>query len=230
MCDDRLWRRADDAISKAIAAHGVEATFVDFHADAQVSAMAQRSLQAASGPLIAIGFSMGGIVALEMARLAPERIVGLALIDTTSHPDSRGPQRLRQQDDVRQGLLERVVTEELKPNYLAPCHRDDKDMLALLRDMAMDLGPEIFITQSEALRTRADYTPLLSQLKMPVLLACGEHDTLCAPQIHQAMAAAFTDSRLHIIANSGHILPLEQPLVLARLLSQFLTTTLGANP
>lgn len=189
--------------------------------------MAQRALDANDGALIPIGFSMGGIVALEMAHLAPDRIVGLGLIDTTSHADTRGAERLRQQDDVRAGQLQRIVREEMKPNYLAPCHAKDNQMLDLLCDMAMEMGPDIFITQSEALRTRADLTPILADLTMPTIIASGSDDILCSPQRHREMAAAISNSQLHLIPDSGHILPLEQPHILAGLLSQFLTTTLG---
>lgn len=227
MCDARLWSGGEDAITRAINACGLAFTCVDFHDDATITQMALRALRSRDGPLIPIGFSMGGIVALEMARLAQDRIVALALIDTTSHPDTRGTERLRQQDDVRAGHLQRIVTDEMKPSYLAPCHAKDTTMLDLLCGMAMDLGPDIFITQSEALRTRADLTPILAELTVPTIIASGSDDILCSPQRHREMAAAISNAQLHLIPDSGHILPLEQPHILARLLSQFLTTILG---
>jgi pimeloyl-ACP methyl ester carboxylesterase len=229
MCDARLWAGGDGAIFKAIAGHGLTHRCVDFRDDSSITAMANRALELVAGPLIVIGFSMGGIVALEMARIAPDRLIGLGLIDTTSHADTRGPQRLRQQDDVRAGKLEQVVVQELKPNYLAPCHAGDTGLLTLLCDMAMQLGPGVFIAQSEALRTRADLTPTLGALTMPVLLACGAHDALCPPSVHHEMANLISQAHLHIVADAGHILSLEQPQAFAGLLSQFLTTTLGTR-
>jgi pimeloyl-ACP methyl ester carboxylesterase len=230
MCDRRLWTGGDNAILKAIEACGLNLSHVNFENDASIEAMAARALNTCEGALISIGFSMGGIVALEMYKQEPNRITALGLIDTTSHADTRGPERLRQQEDIRQGHLERVVLEELKPNYLAICHAKDASLLGLLRDMAMALGPEIFIAQSEALRTRADLTPMLGDIVVPVMLACGREDALCPPKLHQDMAAIIKDARVTIVENAGHILPLEQPTILAALITQFLTSTLGPKP
>ena len=119
MCDARLWDGVDRAIIRAMDAFDLTSTTVDFEQDDSIKSMACRALSISQGPLIPIGFSMGGIVALEMYRQAPGRILALGLIDTTAHPDSRGNERLRQQADIRAGDLERVVLEELKPNYLA---------------------------------------------------------------------------------------------------------------
>jgi pimeloyl-ACP methyl ester carboxylesterase len=230
MCDARLWTGGNGAIIKAIEACGLAFSHVDFKNDTSIKAMAHRALSKTDGALIPIGFSMGGIVALEMYNQAPDRTAALGLIDTTSLADTRGPERLRQQDDIRQGHLERVVLEELKPNYLAACHAKDADLLALLRDMAMALGPNVFIAQSEALRTRSDLTPALADINVPVMLACGREDTLCPPRRHEQMATMIKDANLTIVEDAGHILPLEQPVTLAGLLSNFLTSTLGAKP
>jgi pimeloyl-ACP methyl ester carboxylesterase len=224
MCDARLWAGGDSVVIKAIKTLGFEVSCVDFEDDARIDIMAARALNTVQGSLIPIGFSMGGLVALDMFRQAPDRIVAMGLIDTTSYADTRGPERLRQQDDVRQGQLERVVLEELKPNYLAACHAKDTDLLALLRDMAMAIGPDVFIAQSEALRTRADLTHLLSDIDVPVLLACGREDLLCSPELHERLTAIIKDASLTIVEDAGHILPLEQPAVLAGLLSHFLTS------
>jgi pimeloyl-ACP methyl ester carboxylesterase len=230
MCDERLWAGGDRAIIMAIEALGLEVSSVDFENDARIDAMATRALNTVKGALIPVGFSMGGIVALEMNRQAPDRIVALGLIDTTSYADTRSAQRLRQQNDVRQGQLERVVLEELKPNYLAACHAKDANMLSLLRDMAMTLGPDVFIAQSEALRTRADLTPVLGDIDVPVMLACGREDVLCPPELHVRLSAMIKDATLTIVESAGHILPLEQPVILAGLLSHFLTSRLGTHP
>ena len=104
----------------------------------------------------------------------------LGAMTTVSAADlpERAPRRPVQQAEVRAGGLERVLVEELKPNYLAAANRANAPLLALLRDMGMALGPNVFVRQSEALRTRADLTPTLAALDVPVLLltrprACG---------------------------------------------------------
>ena len=218
MCDARLWT----AEVRAALPGAVDA---DLARDDTIEVMARRALDAAEGAVLPVGFSMGGIVALAMARLAPKRIAGLVLLDTNPGADlpERATVRPRQQADVRAGALERVVVEELKPNYLATANRGNVAFLALLRDMALALGPDVFVRQSEALRTRPDQRDVLPALAVPVLLACGAEDALCPPEWHRAMAATTCDATLEVIEGAGHMLPLEQPQRLAALIRRWRT-------
>jgi pimeloyl-ACP methyl ester carboxylesterase len=217
MCDRRLW----PAEVRAVLGDAADA---DLTLDDTIAAMADRALAATQGPLVAIGFSMGAIVAVEMAIKAPDRIAGLVLIgyNATADLPERAAHRPVQQAEVRGGGLERVLVEELKPNYLAAANRGDLPLLTLLRDMGMALGPEVFVRQSEALRTRADRVEALTRLACPVLLMAGEEDALCPPDWHRRWQGLIPDAELHIAA-SGHMLPLEAPLVLAERLSAWLT-------
>jgi len=210
MCDARLW-------TYDVRSSLPGAVDVAFLTETTIDAMAYKALAAADGPLLPVGFSMGGIVALAMARLAPERIAAMILIDTNPSADlpDRAAVRPRQQEDVRAGHLERIVVEELKPNYLAAAHRENRQLLDLLRAMALSLGEASFIAQSEALRTRPDQRAVIRQLDVPLLLACGAEDRLCLPEWHRAMADDARHATLHIIAGAGHMLPLEQPVALA---------------
>ena len=219
MCDARLWGGLC----------GVDGVHADFSRDDSIEKMAQRLLFEHQGPLIPVGFSMGGIVALEMARQAPERIVGLILSDTNAGADLPERTALRpvQQYRVRNGDLATIVADELKPAYLAAQNRDDEEMKALLFDMAMDLGDEVFIRQSEALRTRADLGPVLDHFAGPVLFLCGAEDALCPPEWHHAMAARCNDAEIHIVAGAGHLLPLEQPKQFSAIVSDWLTRKFG---
>jgi pimeloyl-ACP methyl ester carboxylesterase len=226
MCDARLWSGNDNAILRTITAFDYEFTCVDFKTDASIEAMAMRTLDITDSPLIVIGFSMGGIVALQMAQMAPQRLIGLCLIDTTANLDKNNHERLRQQSDVRAGFLERVIVDELKPRYLAKVHERIEPLLSLIRDMAVRLGPEVFVAQSEALRTRKDLTPVLTQLLMPVFLACGNEDRLCPPSLHQSMARKIKHASFHNIAYAGHLLPLEQPTLMSDVLVDFFLTLL----
>lgn len=219
MCDARLWGGLC----------GVDGVHADFSRDDSIEKMAQRLLFEHQGPLIPVGFSIGGIVALEMARQAPERIVGLILSDTNAGADlpERAALRPVQQYRVRNGDLATIVADELKPAYLAAQNRDDEEMKALLFDMAMDLGDEVFIRQSEALRTRADLGPVLDHFAGPVLFLCGAEDALCPPEWHHAMAARCNDAEIHIVAGAGHLLPLEQPKQFSAIVSDWLTRKFG---
>lgn len=216
MCDARLW-------TAAVRSRLPGALDADTARDATIAAMAERALALTDGPLLPVGFSMGGIVALEMARRAPERIAALVLLDTNATADlpERAAVRPRQQADVRAGGLERIVTEELKPNYLAAANRGDTALLTLLRDMALTLGPDVFVAQSEALRTRADLSGVLVTLDVPVLVACGAEDTLCPPDWHWALAASARRATLAVVAGAGHMLPLEQPTQLAAQIAEW---------
>lgn len=217
MCDGRLWTPA----VRAVLPGAVDA---DLSRDDTIDGMAERALAAVQGPLLPVGFSMGGIVALRMAALAPERIAGLVLLDTNASADlpERAAARPGQQAAVRAGALERVVVEELKPNYLAAASRGNAALLGLLRAMAMDLGPDVFVRQSEALRTRPDQRDVLPRLAVSVLLMCGAEDRLCPPAWHRAMAASARAATLHVVGDAGHMLPLERADALALHLSDWL--------
>ncbi|MEO6113849.1 MAG: alpha/beta hydrolase [Sphingomicrobium sp.] len=206
MCDERLWRD----MPRALLARAVHA---DLSLDDSIPAMAGRTLAATDGMLIPIGLSMGGIVALEMTRQAPARINGLVLSDTNAGADlpERAAARPAQQERVRAGELETLVANELKPAYLAERNRNNQPLRALILQMAVDLGEEVFIRQSEALRTRSDLRGVLDKFVGPVLLTCGAEDRLCPPEWHYAMAARCANAEVEVIDEAGHLLPLEQP-------------------
>lgn len=130
MCDARVWT---DAVRDILPA----AMDADLTRDDTIAAMAARALAAADGPLLPIGFSMGAIVAVEMWCQAPTHIAGLVLVgyNATADLPERAAQRPVQQAEVQSGGLERVLVEELKPNYLAATRRGDAALLDLLRDM-----------------------------------------------------------------------------------------------
>lgn len=230
MCDRRLWEGGEGALLDGIGRLGFDTVRPALDAPT-VADMAAGVLAQTDGALIAIGFSMGAIVALDMARQARDRIVALGLIDANASADlsERAAQRPRQQAEVRAGRLEQVVVEELKPNYLATANRGDKALLALLRDMALSLGPDVFVRQSEALRTRSDLTYVLAGFAGPVFLACGAEDRLCPPIWHERWAGLARRSELHVIDGAGHMLPLEQPERLAASLLDWLSRVKDAH-
>ncbi len=214
MCDARLWRPVADRLTAA----GHTATALGAPTGDSIAAMAQGVLSAHTGPLVSVGFSMGAIVAATMATLAPDRISGLGLVAFNASADlpDRAAARPRQQERVREGALAAIVSDELKPNYLALANRDNAALRALVMDMAEAVGPARFLSQSEALRTRNDLRPDLAGLAMPVMLAAGREDRLCPPAWHAVWRDAIgPHARLHVIDDAGHLVPLEQPEALA---------------
>lgn len=217
MCDARLW---PDVVRDVLPG----AVDADLSRDASIAAMAQRVLAETQGRLLPVGFSMGAIVAVEMWTQAPDRIVGLVLTgyNATADLPERAAHRPVQQAEVRGGGLERVLVEELKPNYLAARNRGDRVLLDLLRDMGIRLGPDVFVAQSEALRLRQDRVDTLPGITVPVLYACGAEDALCPPAWHRRWEAMTADSRFIQLADVGHMLPLEAPDTLADLIEQWI--------
>lgn len=222
MCDARLWT----ADVRNVLTGAVDG---DLTRDDSIAAMAARVLSATEGVLLPAGFSMGAIVAVEMAVQAPERIAGLVLAgyNATADLPERAAHRPVQQAEVIAGGLERVLVEELKPNYLAAENRHDATLLELLRDMGMALGPEVFLRQSEALRLRKDRRADIAAFKVPLLYLCGSQDALCPPAWHRNWAAQTPRAHFEEIAGAGHMLPLEAPARLAEVIQQWLENNQG---
>lgn len=158
------------------------------------------------------GLSMGGILAMEILRQAPDRVLGLALLDTNplAERDEIKQRRAVQMAAARAGELARVMRDDMKPNYLADGpHR--QEILDLCMAMALDLGPEVFVQQSLALRDRKDQCQTLRRFARPSLVLCGRQDRLCPVERHQLMAELLPAARLEIIDGAGHLATLEQP-------------------
>ena len=208
--------------------------FAEFSTHRQVIAMpltgrdsikliAQDILLKAPNRFALLGLSMGGIVAMEMTRQAPERITRLALLDT--NPLADAPERvvIREQQIKRaeEGELHAVMRDEMKPNYLAEGN-NKAAILELCMDMAKALGPQVFIDQSKALQTRPDQCNTLKKVQVPTLIACGEHDSLCPLEKHQLMHSLVAQSKLSVICGAGHLPTLEQPELTNQELKQWL--------
>lgn len=219
MCDRRLWT---DPVRDVLAG----AVDADTTRDASIAGMAERALGNTDGPLLVVGHSMGAIVAVEMWCRAPARIAGLVLLcyNATADLPERAAHRPTQQAEVRSGGLERVLIEELKPNYLAAANRGNAALLALLREMGMALGPDVFVAQSEALRQRHDRVDDLAQISVPVLYGCGAEDALCPPQWHRRWQTQTPGASFVEFDGAGHMLPLEAPQALAAAIADFLQT------
>ncbi len=207
MCDARLFGPQIAALSGTRALH-----LSPLGAHDRIEALAAEVLTHAPPRFALAGLSMGGIVAMEVLRLAPDRVARLALLDTNHRaelPDvqaRRGPQVAR----ALGGDLSGVMRDEMKPNYLAD-GPGKAAILDLCMDMALSLGPAVFARQSEALRTRPDQTATLAAVRVPALILCGEHDTLCPPSRHREMQALIPGSTLSIIPGAAHLPTLEKP-------------------
>lgn len=184
MCDARLFAPQLDALSRERAIMVAPTCVGD-----RIEEIASNVLTSAPAKFALAGLSMGGIVAMEVYRRAPERVTRIALMDTNPMAElpDRAAAREPQIVKVKAGRLHEVMADEMKPQYLAqgPYRQE---ILNLCMDMAEALGPDVFIRQSRALQRRRDQQATLRKIKCPALVLCGEHDQLCSPERHQFMA------------------------------------------
>lgn len=170
------------------------------------------------------GLSMGGIVAMEVLRRAPDRVTRLALMDT--NPLAETPQSAAGYEPMivaaRAGRLGDVLADFMRPEYLAPGPQRG-EVLALMREMGLYLGAETFVRQVRALQRRRDQQDTLRRCKVPTLVLCGAHDGLTPVRRHSFMAELIPDARLEIIEDAGHLPTLENPAATTAALRRWLT-------
>ena len=207
MCDARLFAPQFAAFSGRRMVVSAPITEYD-----SVKGLAQAVLSDAPPRFALAGLSMGGIVAMEVLRQAPDRVDRMALLDTNpmAETDAVKDRRFPQMQKVREGQLAHVMRDEMKPNYLSDGPRR-QEILDLCMQMALDLGPHVFLTQSRALMDRPDQAETLRAAQLPALVLCGRDDTLCPVSRHELMADLIPGARLEIIDGAGHLPTLEQP-------------------
>jgi pimeloyl-ACP methyl ester carboxylesterase len=220
MCDARLFEAQTAAFSSTRAVH------IGPMREDSVTASAALILRDAP-PLFALaGLSMGGIVAMEVLRLAPDRVDRIALLDT-NHRAETVEIRVRREpqiEKVQMGKLEGVMRDEMKPNYLTDGPHWAR-ILDLCLEMAKTLGPEVFVAQSRALQNRPDQTVTLQACAVPALILCGRDDMLCPVHRHESMHSLIARSTLEIIEKAGHLPTLEQPEQTTAALARWLEAT-----
>ncbi len=220
MCDARLFLPQIIALSSEISVQVAPVTVGE-----TIEEIARNVLSAAPERFALAGLSMGGIVAMEVLRLAPKRITKIALMDTNCQSEMPNVAAAREPQIVgaKTGRLEEIMRDEMKPNYLAPGPQRI-EVLNTVMEMALDLGPEVFIRQSRALQRRPDQQGTLRRAKTQALIMCGEHDALCPIRRHEFMAHLMPNAQLEIIADAGHLPTLEQPGATTDLLRRWLSS------
>lgn len=206
MCDARLFGPQIAAFSGGRAVH-VAPMLAD-----RVEDIAARVLSDAPPRFALAGLSMGGIVAMEILRQAPDRVDRIALMDTNplAETDTVRQGREPQIDQVKAGQLIDVMRDEMKPRYLTDGPRRAA-ILDLCMEMAAALGPDVFVNQSRALQDRPDQQQTLRGVTCPALVLCGRDDALCPVARHELMADLIPGSTLHVVEHAGHLPTLEQP-------------------
>ncbi len=211
MCDRAVWE------PQIAALEGVRCVVVDYGGADSLAAMAQRALEAAPPRFALAGHSMGGRVALEMLRGAPERITRVALFDTgyQARPEGQAGQAEASQ---RLGLLElartqgmRAMGREWVQGMVHPERLWDEPLVESILEMIERKTPEIFAAQIGALLSRPSAEGVLRAIGCPTLIGCGRQDLWSPLARHEAMARLVPGARLEIIENSGHMVTMERP-------------------
>ena len=204
ICDDRLWR-------DVIAGLGVPARVADLTQDDSIAAMAARTLADAPARFALAGLSMGGYVALEIMRQAPERVTHLALLDTSARPDDDARKQTRRSGmaAVREGKFG-LVSRAMLPGLLAPAHLESA-LAAEVQAMSERVGPDAYLRQQAAIMGRVDSRPTLAQITVPALVGVGELDKLTPPALAEEIAAGIAGAALVQFAGSGHLSTMENP-------------------
>ena len=174
--------------------------------------MARIALEQAPDSFDLLGHSMGGRVALEIFRLAPERVRRIALVSTGVHSLREGEAAKRhalQTIGWNQGF-EKLIDTWLPP-MVAEANRARPEIYEPLRQMNLAAGQQVFDAQIHALVNRAELESLLPQITCPALVMTGELDTWAPPAQHEAIASAIPNSELVIVPGAGHMIQLEAP-------------------
>lgn len=191
-----------------------------------MTAMAERALELAPPRFSLVGHSMGARVALEVFRLASDRVERIALLDTGVHPTRPGEAEKRYAllDLGRRAGMAALVDEWLPPMV----HSDrlgDPALMERLRAMCLDAGVDTYATQIEALLGRPDPRPLLPTIRCPALVATGREDGWSPPEQHEEIAAAIPGAELVVFEHCGHMSPAEAPDAVNAALRRWLERT-----
>jgi len=222
LCDARLWRDQVEALSDTI-----RCVVADCTRDDTLEAMARRALDGMEGPFALAGLSMGGYVALAMMRSAPGRVSRLCLMATSARADT--PEQARR----RRGVMALVarssrfqgVAPRLLPMLLHPDRLSDTALATEISAMADRVGQAAFLRQQAAIVARPDSRADLPGIAVPTLLVVGDGDQLTPPDLTREIAGLIPGAALHVIPQSGHLPPMEQPAAVTALLQAWLHGT-----
>ncbi|WP_176596456.1 MULTISPECIES: alpha/beta fold hydrolase [Sphingobium] len=190
-----------------------------------LAAMASRIAESVSGPMVVIGHSMGGRVALELADQAAERMVGLVLLDTgAALPDLQEIEGRRKLAALARAEGMASVAEKWLPPMLAPDRREDAALIGGITAMLQRADPDIFAGQQQALIDRPDRLALLASIRCPMLAIVGSEDEWSPPAQHRDMVDRAPNARLEVVEGAGHMLPVEAPKELTEILTGFIET------
>jgi pimeloyl-ACP methyl ester carboxylesterase len=191
--------------------------------DDNVAVIARRILAEAPPRFALAGHSMGGYIAFEIMRQAPERVAKLALVNTQARPDTPETSERRRGQMARAKAGEfHAILDELFPLFVHPSRRDSADLRKLMHDMGDDIGADAFVRQQTAVIGRVDSRPTLAGISCPTLVLTSDEDNLIPNKLSVEIADGIPGAKLTIIPNCGHLSQVEQPQAVAAALVEWL--------
>ena len=201
---------------------------VDNSRDTTMQALAERVLNTTPGRFAVAGMSMGGYAALEVMDMAPERVAGLALVNTSARADDDVKSRWRQRQikKAKRDGFEALLTSAI-PTVVHASKRTDVALMKTIFTMARRTGIETYLRQQTAIESRVDRRETLASILCPTLVIVGREDTLTPPVLAQEMVAGISRARLGLIEQCGHYSPMEHPQAVTALMRVWLNEVLA---
>ncbi len=187
-----------------------------------MKAITQDILRDAPEKFILCGLSMGGYLAFEILRQAPQRVTKLALLDTQATPESE-QQKINRTERIRMAREQGMdaLSDLQWPNFVHPARYEDEPLRATVRQMARDTGFDVFMKQAMAIMHRPDSRPDLGRIACPTLVLTGAQDLLTPPDKAREIADGIAGAKLMMVPDCGHISTLEKPQTVNAALAEF---------
>ncbi len=218
MCTADLWREQSAALGG-----GRVVVIGDHTRHDTMGGIAAGILAAAPERFALAGLSMGGYVAFEIIRRAPERVTRLALLDTSARADLlEQSARRREVVAIAREKGVRFVQKTLLPMLVAKRALDDAALVERLLAMADDTGIEAFARQQAAIMGRPDNRPLLGEIRCPTVVVVGAADQLTPQKVAEEIRDGIAGARMEIVAGAGHLTPIEAPERVTALMRRWL--------
>jgi pimeloyl-ACP methyl ester carboxylesterase len=206
--DERLWKAQITALGEY-----ANISVADMTKGESIAEIAANVLAAApEGRFALAGLSLGGYVALEIMRTAPDRVLGLALLDTSARPDTEESTAKRNAQIAQAADDWPGVVKALQSKLVHTAHLENTALIDVMTAMANDLGKDVFARQQRAIISRIDSRPFLHQIACPTLILCGREDQVTPLETHEELAVAIPAATVEIVDHCGHVSALEQPL------------------
>jgi pimeloyl-ACP methyl ester carboxylesterase len=198
-------------------------TIADHRRDDTMAAIARRILAGAPPRFALAGLSMGGYIAFEIMRQAPQRVAKLALLDTGARADA--PEQIERRHvlmaKARSGGYAEIP-DLAYPLYVHRNRHNDAALKSIVRAMVEETGPEAFLRQQQAILSRPDSRPGLAAISCKTLMLVGEGDEATPPELAREIANGISGARLVIVPDSGHLSTLEKPEAVNRALVEWM--------